>query len=146
MHERPPSVWWFQFHQLAATLALALTMVPAWKLMSRLPRLQGRVLVMTLLVLAAAIGTVRLHLWFTARHHDADLDAELARLGPIVRWGNRLFAVLLGAGGALIVDQSPELAGVCVACAAGALAAGEIVEPATIARARDPRRGDASRV
>jgi len=132
--------WWLRFHQLAASVALALMMVPAWKLMSRLPRFSGRMLVMALLVLAAAIGTARLHLWFTARHHDVDLDAELARIGPIVRWGNRLFAVLLGAGGALVADQSPELAGVCVACAAGMLAAGEIIEPATIARALDSRR------
>ena len=138
--------WWLRFHQVAASAALALMMVPAWKLMSRLPRISGRLLVMSLLVLAAAIGTARLHLWFTARHHDADLEGELARLGPIVRWGNRLFAVLLGAGGAFIADQSPELAGVCVACAAGTLAAGEIVEPATIARALDPRRGDVPRV
>jgi len=137
--------WWLRFHQVAASIALALMMVPAWKLMSRLPRLSGRVLVMSLLVLAAAIGTVRLHLWFTARHHDADLEAELARVGPVVRWGNRLFAVLLGAGGAFVADQSPELAAVCVACAAGTLAAGEIVEPSTIARALDPRRGSGSR-
>jgi hypothetical protein len=134
---RPPApgaAWWLQFHQLAASAALALMMIPAWKLMSRLPRLSGRVLVMTLLVMAAALGTVRLHLWFVARHDGTGLAAEIARVGPILRWGNRLFALLLGLGGLAIADGSPELAGVCVACAAGTLVAGEIVEPATMAR------------
>src|SRR6185503_4052204 len=53
----PPSVeptdaasarWWLQFHQLAASVVMALLMIPAWKLMSRLPRLSGRLLVMAL--------------------------------------------------------------------------------------------------
>jgi hypothetical protein len=132
--------WWLRFHQLTASAVLALLMVPAWKLMSRLPRVPGRLLVMTLLVLAGGVGTARLHLWFTARQHDADLEAEAARVGPIIRWGNRAFAVLLGAGGAAVADHAPELAAVCVSCAAGTLVAGEIIEPATLGRALGERR------
>jgi hypothetical protein len=131
--------WWLQFHQLAASAALVLMMVPAWKLMSRLPRLPGRLLVMTLLIIAAAIGTLRLHLWFTARHDDgARLAGELVRVVPALRWSNRLFALLLGLGGAAVIDPSPELAAVCLACAAGSLVAGEVIEPATIGRVLGP--------
>ena len=137
--------WWLRFHQLTASAVLALLMVPAWKLMSRLPRVPGRLLVMTLLVLAAGVGTARLHLWFTARDHDVDLEAEAARVGPIIRWGNRAFAVLLGAGGAAVADLAPELAAVCVSCAAGTLVAGEIIEPATLGRALGARRDRARR-
>ena len=137
--------WWLQVHQLAASAALALMMVPAWKLMSRLPRLSGRLLVMTLLMLAAAVGTARLHLWFTARDPDSDLHREIGRMWPVVRWGNRIFAALLFVGGAAVVDSSPELAAVCLACAAGTFAVGEIVEPATIERALDRRGGDTAR-
>jgi predicted Ser/Thr protein kinase len=131
---RPGAMWWLQFHQLAASAALALMMIPAWKLMSRLPRLTGRVLVMTLLVMAAALGTMRLHLWFMARHDGAGLAREIARVAPMLRWGNRLFALVLGLGGLAVADGSPELAGVCVACAAGTLVAGEVVEPVTMGR------------
>ncbi len=129
------ALWWLQCHQLAASVVLALLMIPGWKLMSRLPRLPGRLLVMALLMLAAGIGTMRLHVWFTARHGGAGLDAELARVGPLLRWSNRLFALLLGMGGAAIADQAPELAAICLACAAGNLVAGEVIEPATIERA-----------
>jgi hypothetical protein len=129
------ALWWFQCHQLAAAVTLALLMIPGWKLMSRLPRLPGRLLVMALLILAAGIGTMRLHLWFTARHGGAGVAGEIARVGPMLRWSNRLFALLLGLGGAAIADQSPELGAVCLACAAGNLVAGEVIEPATIERA-----------
>jgi hypothetical protein len=130
--------WWLQFHQLAASAALVLLMVPAWKLMSRLPRLPGRVLVMALLIVAAGIGTLRLHLWFTARLDGVRLAEEIVRVVPALRWGNRLFALLLGLGGAAVIDPSPELAAVCLACAAGNVVAGEVIEPATIARALGP--------
>ena len=129
--------WWLQFHQLTASVALALLMIPGWKLMSRLPRLHGRLLVMALLIMAASIGTMRLHLWFTARHDGTGLASELVRIAPMLRWSNRLFALLLGVGGAAVADQSPELAAVCLACAAGNLVAAEVIEPATIARALD---------
>ncbi len=127
--------WWLQFHQLAASVVMALLMIPAWKLMSRLPRLSGRLLVMALLILAAGIGTMRLHLWFTARHEGVGLASEASRVGPLLRWSNRVFALLLGLGGAAVADQSPELGAVCLACAAGNLVAGEVIEPATIERA-----------
>ena len=77
--------------------------------MSRLPRLPGRLLVMALLILAAGIGTMRLHLWFTARHDGAGLASEASRVVPWLRWSNRLFALLLALGGAAVADQSPEL-------------------------------------
>ena len=127
--------WWFQVHQLTASVVLALLMIPAWKLMSRLPRLQGRLLVMALLILAAGIGTMRLHLWFTAGHGGTGLPREITRGAPLLRWGNRVFALLLGLGGAAVADQSPELAAVCLACAAGNLVAAEVIEPATVERA-----------
>jgi eukaryotic-like serine/threonine-protein kinase len=127
--------WWLQTHQLAASVTLALLMIPGWKLMSRLPRLQGRLLVMALLILAAGIGTMRLHLWFTARHDGAGLEGEVTRVAPLLRWSNRLFALILGLGGATVIDQSPELAAVCLACAAGNVVAGEVIEPTTTARA-----------
>ena len=131
--------WWLQFHQLIASVVLALLMIPGWKLMSRLPRLPGRLLVMALLIMAASIGTMRLHLWFTARHDGVGLASEVVRIAPMLRWSNRLFALLLGLGGAAVADQSPELAAVCVACAAGNLVAAEVIEPATIARALGQR-------
>jgi predicted Ser/Thr protein kinase len=134
--DRPGAVWWLQFHQLAATISLVLMMVPAWKLMSRLPRPTGRILVMTLLAMAAAIGTARLHLWFTARHHGSDLAREIDRIGPLLRWGNRAFALALGVGGLSVADGSPELAAVCLALSAGTLAVGDVIEPATLERAR----------
>jgi hypothetical protein len=138
---RSRAVWWLQVHQLAATIAIALMMVPAWKLMSRIPRPAGRILVLMLLAMTAAIGTARLHLWFTAREADGDLATEIDRIGPFVRWGNRAFALALGAGGVAIADAHAELAAVCLACAAGTLAVGEVVEPRTLTRARSDREG-----
>jgi hypothetical protein len=91
---------------------------------------------MTLLVIAAVLGTARLHLWFTARHHDKDLDRELTRVGPLLRMGNFAFALGLGAGGLAVADSSLELAAVCAAMAVITLVVGEVIEPATTDRAR----------
>jgi serine/threonine protein kinase len=135
----PPStraVWWLQFHQLAASAALAAAMVPAWKLMSRLPKPSGRILVMTLLAMAAALGTARLHLWFTARHHQTELAKEIGRVAPLVRWGNHAFAFGLLIGAFAVADPSTELAAVLIGLAVGTVVVGELIEPATLERAR----------
>ena len=135
------AIWWLQVHQLAATAAIALMMVPAWKLMSRMPRPAGRILVLMLLAMTAAIGTARLHLWFTAREGDGDLATEIDRVGPFIRWGNRAFALALAAGGVAVAEVSAELAAVCLACATATLVVGEVIEPRTLERARRSRPG-----
>ena len=135
---RPAAIWWWQFHQLAATAAHALMVIPAWHVMRLTPGLAGRAAFYALLVLAAATGVVRLHLWFVSRHAPDALGGELRRRGPLLRWGTRSFGTLLGLTGLLVSlgdESAAALAATCLACAAGSLVAADVIEPATTARA-----------
>lgn len=124
------ALWWFQFHEVAAALAHAVMLVPAWQLIEQLPGLPGRLIVIGLVATAAATGIVRLHLRFVSRHDPPRLADRLAHLGPRLRWGDRLFAALL-AGGGLAVTEAAGYATLLVALAAGSLVASHVVEPAS---------------
>ena len=128
-------LWWWRFHLATATVAHALMVIPAWRFLGRLPGPVGRALFLSLLVLAATTGIMRLHLRFMASEAPGDRAAEWARRGPWVRWGTRAFAALLTLGGIAVADQDAALAAVCLACAAGSAVAVEVIEPATAARA-----------
>jgi predicted Ser/Thr protein kinase len=128
-------LWWWRFHLAAATIAHGLMVIPAWRFLGRLPGPLGRGLFLSLLVLAATTGIMRLHLRFLASEAPADRAAEWARRGPWVRWGTRAFAALLASGGIAVSDQDAGLAAICLACAAGSAVAVEVIEPATAARA-----------
>ena len=134
---RSDALWWWQFHQAAATAAHALMVIPGWHLMRLMPGAQGRLVFYGLLVLASVTGILRLHLWFTSRHAPGALRLELARLGGALRWGSRAFGALLGLAGLMVGlgDGATPLAATCLACAAGSLAATDVIEPATTRRA-----------
>ena len=80
---------------------------------------------MTLLILAAAIGTMRLHLWFHRRHEAPGIaPAECGRAAARGCDGaTALFAACSALGGVRRRRPGAELAAVCLACAAGNLVA-----------------------
>ena len=135
IHAARGPVWWWRFHLLVATVAHALMVIPAWQFLARLPGPPGRGLFLSLLVLAATTGIMRLHLRFMAAEAPADRAAEWTRRGPWIRWGTRLFAALLAVGGVAVADQDAALAAICLACAGGSAVAVDVIEPATAARA-----------
>jgi predicted Ser/Thr protein kinase len=128
-------IWWWRFHLMVATITHALMVIPAWRFLARLPGPLGRGLFLSLLILAATTGIMRLHLRFMTSEAPGDRAAEWARRGPWVRWGTRAFAGLLALGGIAVADQDAALSAVCLACAAGSAVAVEVIEPATAARA-----------
>jgi hypothetical protein len=128
-------LWWWRFHLAAATVAHALMVIPAWRFLGRLPGPLGRGLFLSLLVLAAITGIMRLHLRFMASEAPRDRAVEWMRRGPWIRWGTRAFAALLALGGVAVADQDAALAAICLACAAGSAVAVEVIEPVTAARA-----------
>lgn len=139
------AMWWWRFHQIAATLAHAAMVVPAWHVMRLTQGLAGRATFYALLVLAAGTGVLRLHLWFVSQYGQESLEGELRRRGPALRWGSRAFGVLLAVAGLLVSlgdVTAAALAATCLACAAGSLVATEVIEPATTARALGRRQAD----
>jgi len=128
-------VWWWRFHLAAATMTHALMVIPAWRFLDRLDGLLGKGLFLSLLVLAAVTGIMRLHLRFTASAAPRERAEEWARRGPWVCWGTRAFAALLAVGGIAVVNQDAPLAAICLACAAGSAVVSEVIEPVTAIRA-----------
>ena len=76
IHAARGPVWWWRFHLLVATVAHALMVIPAWQFLARLPGPPGRGLFLSLLVLDATTGIMRLHLRFMAAEAPADRAAD----------------------------------------------------------------------
>ena len=77
---------------MAATIAHALMVVPAWRFLGRLPGAPGRGLFLSLLVLAAVTGIMRLHVL-----PNGNKILYIPEKEPIAEkeWNQRLRVVLL---------------------------------------------------
>jgi hypothetical protein len=137
---RDNALWWWRFHQVAATAGYALLVIPLWRVRD-LSAALGTMLFVVGLAAATAAGAVRLHLWFVsrldrARWHDHHGRARLWRLV-----GDALMAAVLAAEGVVALVARENWGMLLVAASAGVLVSFALVEPAT-ARAAFGRDGD----
>ncbi|MEO8481164.1 MAG: serine/threonine-protein kinase [Acidobacteriota bacterium] len=124
-------LWWWQFHQAAATVAYALLMIPLWRLRHLTDGVSGMALFLVALVAVVVSGALRLHGWFGARQYHDAWRTQRARGRVVVVTADLIFAAtLLGAGvRTLGVDDRP--ASLLVAAAASVVVSLIVVEPAT---------------
>ena len=77
------SLWWWQFHQVAAALTCYVLLYPLWLVRDWIGGLAGSAIFFVALVSVGTAANLRLHLWFTSRFYLAEL-AEQRR--KVVRW------------------------------------------------------------
>lgn len=124
------SVWWWQFHQLAAALAYWCIVWPAWHVHDWLGS-AGLPFFLVTLGSTIVAGNLRLHLWFSSRIYPEQLAAQQAEVATWIRWGDIVFAAVLLAGGLAIGRAHTGWAALLVAFAIGSLVACLVIEPAT---------------
>jgi predicted Ser/Thr protein kinase len=132
---RPAAVahgrFWWEFHQGAAALIYAATVVPAWFARGLIGGWQGRTFFIVVLASAIVSVTARLHLWFTSRFYATELEWVHRRSIRWIRFADWVFAIALAAGGILIRDEHSPLSIVLPAVAIGAVVAFVLIEPVT---------------
>ena len=72
--------WWWQFHEIAATVAYAALLLPLWQARDYASRDWGTGLFLSGLVAVIVAGTLRLHLCFAARHYPDQWAGQHSRL------------------------------------------------------------------
>jgi eukaryotic-like serine/threonine-protein kinase len=127
----PAAVWWWQFHQAAATLAYALLMVPLWKVRHMAPGGLGMILFLTALTSVVVAGALRLHGWFSARQYQdaSQVQHRSGRIGVVI--ADLLFAAVLLWSSIRAVDIDDRAASLFVAAAASVAVSLLVVERAT---------------
>lgn len=131
--DRAPTspIWWWQFHQVAASAFDCVLVAPLWLGHRSLPELPGLLLFLAGLVAVIVAVTLRLHQWFTVRSLPAEWVRQRGRTGRWIRLADWLLAGALLVTGALTLTTWPTLAVSLIGSAVAVLLASVVIEPVT---------------
>lgn len=124
------TLWWWQFHQLAASVVLAAMPAIAWSIRQPIGAPAGSRIFFAALVLATISITARMNLLFTSRVHPESLEHQRSIMFPWVSWIDGALAVLM-LGAALALENLDALAGLIIALSTVIAASITLIEPAT---------------
>ena len=127
----PAPLWWWQFHQLAASALYAAVLAMLWPARHALTGRWGPIAFCVALVAALVSIALRLHLWFTSRVYPSEWRAQRDRVARWMVSADLLFSAVLLVIAAASLDQHEGLAALLIAVAAGAIVASLVIEPAT---------------
>ena len=125
------SLWWWQFHQGAISIALAAMPAVAWITRGSIGRPRGSWIFFAALVLATLSIAARMNLVFTSRVHPENLSTQRDRMFPWVGIGDALLALLMIGTGVALAGENDGLAGLLLSVATVILASVAFIEPAT---------------
>jgi hypothetical protein len=130
LHEKPARKWW-DVHQ-AVTAALYVGLLwPGWLVVTTLPgrwRAMGH---LALVCLAAVATSLRLHLWFSARHYPQPVATLRSRWWPVSTAVDVIYAGLLGGAALIAADVRIVPSVITAGLAVCLLMASLVIEPAT---------------
>jgi serine/threonine protein kinase len=124
------TLWWWQFHQIAAAVILAAMAAIAWSIRPTIGAPLGSRIFFTALALATISITARMNLLFTSRVHPGSLERQRSIMFPWVPWIDAGLAVLMLAA-ALLLENQDALAGFTIALSTVIVASVSVIEPAT---------------
>jgi hypothetical protein len=131
------ALWWWRFHQLAATIGYALLVMPLWRV--RDASAIGTTLFVAGVAAATGAGAVRLHLWFVSGLDRASWHEQHRRAAPWRLVSDVLMFAVLAAEGVVALVGREDWGMLLVAAAVAVLVSFALVEPATARAAfREP--------
>ncbi len=133
----PDAVWWWRFHQIAATIGYALLVVPLWRVRDLSDDL-GTLLFVLGLAGATGGGAVRLHLWFVSRVDRSSFHEHHRRAWPWRLVSDGLMTLVLATEGVIALLARENWGMLLVAAAVAVLVSFALVEPATTRAAFGP--------
>lgn len=124
-------LWWWQFHQLATSLAYGIVLYFLWAGRDWLPGQTGQWLFLAGLTGALTANTLRLHLWFTSRFDPEEWNTQRQSVWIWNRLADCLLGIVLLLAGARHLEAHPDLSALFLGSAIFVLIAFTIIEPAT---------------
>ena len=124
------SKWWDVHQAVTATLYVGL-LWPGWLVASTLSGRWRVTAHLALVCLAAVATSLRLHLWFSARHYPDPIAATRRSWWPVATGIDVLYAGLLGGMALAAADVRLVAAVVTAGLAVCLLMASLVIEPAT---------------
>jgi serine/threonine protein kinase len=125
-----PSLWWWQFHQVAIAVALAAMPAAAWTIRSWIAP-HGSRLFFAALILATVSVTARMNLVFTSRVHTPNLSAQRAVIFPWVVAVDAVLALLMIGAALVLLQDRDAFAGLVITLGTVILLSLAFIEPAT---------------
>jgi serine/threonine protein kinase len=126
------AVWWWRFHQTAATIAYLLLLIPLWNVRDMPPESRWtRTLFVAGLVGVVVANALRWHSLFAVHLNWSAWREERARSARWIRAGDVLFVGALAIVGVLALLVSKSSGILLVAAAAAVLVSFAVIEPAT---------------
>ena len=125
-----PSLWWWQFHQVAIALSLLAMPAIGWMLRSWIGPPNGSRVFFAALVLATISITSRMNLVFTSRVHRPNLRRQRSLIFPWVVAVDAALALLM-IGAALTLEDRDATAGLVISLSTVILLSLAFIEPAT---------------
>jgi serine/threonine protein kinase len=132
-------LWWWQFHQAAASGSYFLLLIPLWLARESISGRPGLILFLTGLAATVAATVLRLHLWFTVRSYPAEWARQRSYSGPWIRVADAVFVIALLVAGIGVLDARASAAAVLIGAAVAVFLSSAIIEPATTRAAFENR-------
>jgi serine/threonine-protein kinase len=125
-----PSLWWWQFHQGAIAISLAVMPGIAWALRPSIAAPNGSRLFFASMILATISVTARMNLVFTSRVHPANLRRQRRLVFPWVIAVDAVLALVM-IGAAVTLEGQDGTAGLVMGLSTVILLSLAFIEPAT---------------
>jgi len=123
--------WWWEFHQVAASLGYVALLIPMWFVRTAVAGLPGLLLFVVGLAAVIAASTLRMHLVFAMRSYPAEHAVQHRSASPWIKIADALFALALAADGFLILTLHASVAMVLIGAGVAVALSSAVIEPAT---------------
>ena len=128
----PPTLWWWQFHQAAVTVAYSVLIYALMHVLLAQDQDPMRFALLAAGVVAVLVAsTLRLHLWFSHRLYPSEWRLQHRRTGFWIRLADFVFVGVQLATAALGFSAHRHVALLLIASAAASFLAATVIEPAT---------------
>jgi hypothetical protein len=127
----PAALWWWECHQVVASIVYTLMVYPAWRARVWIPEPWNLMFFFALLAAGATAVSVRLHLFFTSRSYPSELSFQRERARPWTRSSDGVFVAALLLAALFIGSDHSEIAALLLAFSVAATVSMLIIEPAT---------------
>jgi len=123
--------WWWEFHQVAASVAYVTLLAPLWLARLTMASRTGMLLFVAGLAAVITASTLRLHLVFTVRSYPAEREQQQRSTRHWIRGSDALFGLSMVVAGFSVLDQHASIALTLISASIAIVISTTVIEPAT---------------
>ena len=125
------ALWWWKFHQAAASVTYLALLVPLWWVHDWNPGPGALLLFLAGLAASLVASLLRWHLWFALRSYPDQWNVQRRATRPLIAVADITFAVVLLVAALVVLSDYSRVAAVFVGAAVAVVLSFAVIEPAT---------------